>query len=144
MVEHVLANELELSPDDNRLNGPSAAWGIAKGSAEVFIFIHEGQDTDPGHHIQCISPIMKLPEHHTNQLALFLRILQINASDLDGVAFGIKGDTVILVASRSTVDLDPSEFRDLLLQVGYYADIFDDELVNEFGGKRHVDIAKHR
>lgn len=140
MVESVIV-DLGLSPEDNRLNTEGPAWGLAKGSAEVFIFINPGQGDDKGNYIQCISPVLKLPEHQANKLALFLRLLQINAEGLDGVAFGIKGDTVVLTTGRSTVDLDPSEVREMVLQIGYYADLYDDELVNEYGGKRHSDTA---
>ena len=55
------------------------------------------------------------------------------------VMFSLKGETIVLTAARSTVDLDPSEVKDIILQIGYYADVYDDELVNEFGGKRHAD-----
>ncbi len=138
MVESVISG-LGLNPKENRLQTEGPAWGLAKGSAEVFIFINPGNDGEKGNYMQCISPVMKLPERHANQLALFHRLLQINLEGLNGVAFGIKGDTIVLTAARSTVDLDPSEVKDIILQIGYYADVYDDELVNEFGGKRHAD-----
>jgi hypothetical protein len=142
MVDTVLS-DLGLAPKENRLATETPAWGIAKGSAEVFIFINEGADADKGNYIQCVSPVMKLPESTTNQLALFHRILQLNAQELTGAAFGLKADTLVLTTDRSTIDLDPSEVKEMILRIGYYADVYDDELVNEFGGKRHSDLAQH-
>ena len=136
-----MVRSLGLDPKKNRLETPTPGWGLAKGSAEVFIFLNPGDEDDKGNFLQCISPVLKVPEHQTNQLALFHRLLQINLDGLHGVAFAIKSDTVVLTAARSTVDLDPSEVKDIILQIGYYADIYDDELVNEFGGARHADAA---
>jgi len=141
MVESVI-RDLGLAPEQNRLEAEGPAWGLARGSAEVFVFVNPGGEGEPGNHIQCVSPVMKIPQTPTNQLALFQRILQLNATQLTGAAFGLKGDTVVLTSDRSTIDLDPSEARDMILRVGYYADVYDDDLVNEFGGKRHADAGR--
>jgi hypothetical protein len=42
----------------------------------------------------------------------------------------------MLVAERSTVDLDPSEVTEIIGRVEKYADTYDDALVEEFGGTR--------
>jgi len=140
MVERVI-KDLELSPSECRLSTDDPAWGLAKGSAEVFVFINPGEpDQGDEFFIQCISPVMKLPKSEHNRNALLHKLLQLNAEELAGAAFGLKGeDTVVLIADRSTIDLDPSEVKDMVLRVGYYADVYDDQLVNEFGGKRHSD-----
>ncbi|MBW2731049.1 MAG: YbjN domain-containing protein [Deltaproteobacteria bacterium] len=138
MIESVI-RELGLDPEQNRLNTEGPAWGLARGSAEVFIFVNPGNEDERGNHLQCVSPVMKVPETSANQLALFQHILHLNASELTCAAFALKGDTVVLTADRSTLDLDASEVRDLVLNIGYYADLYDDSLVNEFGGKRHTD-----
>ena len=143
MIETVLT-ELGLAPKDNRLATKGYAWGIAKGSAEVFIFVNPGSGDDPGNHLRCVSPVMVFPEAPTNQLALFRRLLELNAEELSGAAFGLKGDTLVITTERSTVDLDASEVQAMILLVGYYADHYDDLLVTEFGGKRHADTAQHR
>ena len=140
MVEEVI-REIKLDPDDNRLKTEDGtpAWGLMRGSAEVFIFVHRGGPADPDSHIQIVSPVMSLPESPEVETALYRRLLTHNAEDLSGAAFGIKGTAVVLTADRSTVDLDPSEVKDLILRIGYYADTYDDALVNEFGGRRHSD-----
>ena len=82
---------------------------------------------------------MKLPDSPENQAALFRRLLVINAQEMTSVAFGLRNETIVLTTDRTTVDLDPSEVRDMILRLGYFADVYDDELVNEFGGRRHSD-----
>ena len=58
MVERVI-RELGLDPDENRLETqqPGHAWGIMKGSAEVFIFILPSEDSGEPHSIQ--KPILE-------------------------------------------------------------------------------------
>ena len=136
MVEGVIS-ELGLDPDDNRLPADEPAWGLRRGSAEVFISI--GPDAGDGdHYIAVVSPLMRLPASEANQTALFRRLLTLNAGDLFGAAFGLRNDTVVLAARRSTTDLDPSEVKTMILAVGYYADLYDDALVGEFGGLLHT------
>jgi hypothetical protein len=83
---------------------------------------------------------MKVPRAQDQQLRLFSRLLTANARELTGAAFGLKGDTVVLTTDRSTTDLDPSEVKEMILRVGYYADAYDDALVSEYGGARHSDL----
>lgn len=137
MVEEVIL-ELKLNPEENRLHleGDQQGWGLMKGSAEVFIFIIPGLVDDKYHSFQVVSPLMKLPNSPSNQAALFRKLLELNAEALSGVAFGVKGDTVVIVADRSTQDLNRSEVREMILRVGYFADLHDDELVSQFGGRR--------
>ncbi|MCC6746485.1 MAG: YbjN domain-containing protein [Deltaproteobacteria bacterium] len=139
MVEAVIS-ELGLSPEGNRLQTETGepAWGLMRGSAEVFIFLHQGPSGDEGNHLRVVSPVLTLPADTAAQLRLLRRLLQLNATELSGVAFGLKGETVVLTADRTTVDLDPSEVKDIVLRIGYYADHYDDALVTEFGGQRHA------
>jgi hypothetical protein len=140
MVESVIA-ELSLSPQENRLEveGGAPAWGLLKGSAQVFIFINPGGAEDEGNHLQVVSPVVHLPEDPTMQLRLFRHVLKLNAQTLAGVAFGLKDDTIVLAIDRSTVDLDPSEVKEMVLKVGYYADLYDDTLAAEYQTTRHTD-----
>jgi hypothetical protein len=140
MVEGLI-RELGLEPDANRLQTQEAghAWGLMKGSAEVFIFIISSDESEEPHSIQVVSPVLHIPQSQPNQLALFRRMLELNAELLSGAAFGIKGDTAVIISDRSTKDLNASEVRDMILRVGHFADMYDDELVVQFGGKRHSD-----
>ncbi len=140
MIEEVIV-ELGLNCSECRLLMEGLpAWGLARGSAEVFIFINENPESGEHHyHVRCISPVMKLPRTTNNRMSLLFHLLELNASELTAPAFGVKGDTVVLSDDHDVQDMDPSEVRNMVLRVGYYADVFDDVLVNEFGGRRHSD-----
>ena len=66
--------------------------------------------------------------------ALFRRLLALNALEIHGAAFAVRDPYVLLVAERTTRDLDRSEVYDLIHRVQEYADAWDDALVSEFGG----------
>jgi hypothetical protein len=142
MVEKVIS-DLGLDPEENRLQteDESVAWGLMRGSAQVFIFVKPA-DEDEGESfetLQIVAPVMKVPESGGNVTALYQRLLELNAQELTGVAFGLKGDTVVITTDRSTEDLDRSEVKEMILRVGYFADLYDDALVNQFGGNRFSD-----
>jgi hypothetical protein len=67
------------------------------------------------------------------------RLLTLNAADLTGAAFGLRGDEVVLTTDRSTVGLDAVEVEEMIRRVSEYADHYDDALTQEFGGIRHAD-----
>lgn len=140
MVEKVIT-ELNLSPEENRLdtNDGSLAWGLMRGSAQVFVFIKPGMDRDAFNSIQVVAPVMRIPPVKTTQAALFQHLLELNIQEITGAAFGIKNDTVVILVDRTTQDLDRSEVMDMILRVGYFADLYDDALVSKFGGKRYAD-----
>jgi len=142
MVETVIL-ELGIPVDDTRIgesseHAPSqehSGWVIMKGSAEVYVFLYRGENDN---FIHVYSPVMTLPER--NLLQLFRRLLDLNGVGQMGVAFGLKGDNVVLSIYRSTTDLDKSEVREMIINVGEHADYYDDILVNEFGGRRYCDV----
>lgn len=140
MVEEVIT-ELGLSPQENRLQTESGnpAWGLMKGSAQVFVFINPSTGDEELNSIQVVAPVIIMPEAPGSQAALFRHLLELNAREITGASFGLKGDTVVITVDRSTLDLDRSEVKDMVLRVGYYADVYDDALVSQFGGRRHAD-----
>jgi hypothetical protein len=140
MVEEVIS-ELGLSASENRLQSETGnpAWGLLKGSAQVFVFVNPGSAQDEYNSLQVVAPVMQLPEAPNAVAALMRHLLELNARELAGAAFGLKGSTVVLTVDRSTQDLDRSEVKEMIVRVGYYADTFDDALVSQFGGRRHSD-----
>jgi hypothetical protein len=139
MVEEVIS-DLGLAAVENRLQTDSGnpAWGLMKGSAQVFVFVNPGGGDSEFNSIQVVSPVMTVPEGPT-LLALLRHVLDLNARELAGAAFGLKGDTLVLTVDRTTQDLNRSEVKEMILRVGYYADTYDDDLVSQFGGRRHSD-----
>jgi len=140
MVEKVIS-ELNLAPEENRLqtDDGSFAWGLMRGSAQVFIFLKPGEDKDTFATIQVVAPVLKLPESTTQQTTLYRHLLELNAREIKSAAFGLKEDTIVITTDRSTEDLDRSEVKDMILRVGFFADLYDDTLVTQFGGRRFSD-----
>lgn len=133
MVEAVLA-AMSIEPSGARIpsdTGP--AWGLTRGSAEVFVFLTSADDDN---YIQVVAPVMR-PRDDSGKL--FNHLLQLNANDLTGAAFGIRNGDVVLTTDRSTTGLDRTEVEEMIRRVGEYADHFDDALVTEFGGVRCCD-----
>ena len=140
VVEGVLKS-LGISPDDNVSGGVEGGcgWHVARGSADVLISLIPPQGGAAGR-LRVVSPIVRLDGELP--LGLTTRLLSLNGTDLPGVAFGIvSGNLVVLVAERSVTALDRSEVEEILHHIGFYADKYDDLLVNEFGGVRVCDIA---
>jgi hypothetical protein len=135
MVEAVLHGR-GLNPATSRIasdDGP--AWGLQHGSAEVYIFLSAG---DKGQNfIQVVSPVM-MPSSATFH-DLSRRLLELNANELTGAAFGLRDDEVVLTADRSTTGLDRVELEEMISRVAGYADYYDDILTVEYGGTRHAD-----
>jgi hypothetical protein len=131
LVEAALA-ELGYSAPQARIKDPPAlhAWQIPKGSSITKVtLIHRTEFT----HLRVCSILVTL-DRVMDRLALFAHLLTLNAR-LCGVAFAIIGDHVLLLAERSTLDLDRSEVLELIRRVTTYADEHDDILVSRFGGR---------
>ena len=138
VVEAVLSG-LGLDPNQSRLatTDGSTAFTLLRGSAEVLVFLNPAKNNGPNF-IRIISPIWRLPTE--NQPAVLRKLLEMNARDLFGTAFGLMGDDAVLVSERSTKDMDRSEVEEVLQNIGAAADYFDDWLVQQFGGTRLSDL----
>jgi hypothetical protein len=134
MVENVIKT-LGHDPDESRIetHDNQPAWRVQKGSAFVTVVIHsDGKGDENQLHLS--ATVVRL-DAKVDRPRLFQRLLELNASAVKGAAFGLQGDDVVLVAERSTLDLDLSEVADLVKKIEEYADHYDDALVAEFGGK---------
>jgi hypothetical protein len=135
MVESVLHGR-GLNPESCRIeNEDGPAWGLQQGSAEIYIFLSSGDDGE--NYIQVVAPVMVPAADTVGQL--MQRVLELNAEELTGAAFGLRGTEIVLTADRSTTGLDPVELEEMLKRVGSYADYYDDILTVEYGGTRHAD-----
>ena len=132
MIEDVLI-ELGYFLNDCRDEPTEAglrSWSISKGSAHIRIRIVE-RDDDVYLHV--VSVVMTITPS-VDELRLFRELLHMNQREIQSAAFALDGDRVLLLAERSTLDLDRSEVLDLVQRVRIYADDYDDLLVNRFGG----------
>lgn len=114
------------------------AYALRRGSARILVAVHSpGPELREGR-IRVIAPVIGLPEGDAvNDLYRFL--LEANARDLVGAAFGINKDEVVVVAERAVRDLDASEVDAMIRNVGRVADRYDDELAETFGARRSSD-----
>lgn len=138
-VEAVL-KELGINAVENEVDAVEGglAWLVAKGSADVMVSLVPGGATTAGR-IRVVSPIVKMDDGISHEAAI--RLLELNGTQLPGVAFGlIEGNMVVLVSERTVLDLSRLEVQEMLGLVGYYADKYDDLLVQEFGGTRVFDL----
>jgi len=114
------------------------AWQISRGSADVMIALNPPAQEGGAGRLRVVSPIVRFDGEPPREL--MVRLLELNGVKLPGIAFGIIGGTVVLVAERSAADLDRSEVQEILSSIGFYADKYDDMLVEEFGGTRVCDL----
>ena len=138
LVESVI-KDLDIDPEECSLEGAGegAAWRVARGSAHVMIAINPAGEGKAAR-LRIISPLIQMDEN--TSMALFRRLLELNGTELPGIFFGVIGDKVVLLAERSVAGLDRAEVAELLSSIGFYADKYDDDLVEQFGGTRVWDL----
>lgn len=126
LVEAVLG---ELGHDAAASRDATNAWQVRTGSALTRIALVDRTEFT---HLR-VSSIVMTVDGKVDRAALHAHLLELNAG-LCGAAFATEGHHVLLVAERSTLDLDRSEVRELIKRVTTYADDHDDALVAKFGG----------
>jgi hypothetical protein len=138
MVESVLA-ERGVDPAVSRIESAAGpAWGMTQGSAELYIFLTAAASGE--NFIQVVSPVMRPSGEAMSGGRFMKRLLELNANELTGAAFGLRDDEVVLTSDRSTSGLDRVEVEEMIRRVSEYADKYDDALTLEFGGVRHADL----
>ncbi|HEY1554894.1 MAG TPA: YbjN domain-containing protein [Kofleriaceae bacterium] len=124
LIDEVL---VELGYEGGRVDASS--WRIRKGSATVSIALVSHPEFT---HLRLSAVVMTM-DAKVARGALFAHLLELNAT-MCGNAFALDGDHIVLVAERSTLDLDRSELLELVGRVTSNADQYDDLLVAAFGG----------
>src|SRR5579863_9296642 len=102
LIEEVL---VELGHPDSRVD--ESSWLIRKGSATVSIALVAHPEFT---HLR-LSAVVLTMDGKVARGALFAHLLELNAT-MCGNAFALEGDRIVLVAERSTLDLDRSELLD--------------------------------
>ena len=133
LIEDVLV-ELGHVVDKSRVDYAECerAWRISKGSATIEIAL---LTRDGAGWLQVSASVMT-PGPKTEMAGLWRKALLLNAERPAIASFALRGDTVVLIGQRPTLDLDRSEVLALIETVSTDADVYDDELVREFGGRR--------
>jgi hypothetical protein len=139
LVEQTI-QALGVDPGETRLEEVAKGgrrYRLRRGSATLEVSVHPGVEGAESGTLRVVAPVVRLPSEGVP--ALLMRLLEMNANDLAGVAFGVASDQVVLVAERSVRDLDASEVDTMLRTVGREADRHDDLLAQEFGTTRASD-----
>jgi hypothetical protein len=128
---------LGLDPGQARLpgDGPGARFSLRRGSAQVFVLVVAPSGTEAAGTLRVVAPVIELPAAE-KRLALFERLLRLNAAEARGCAFALSDDAVVVVCERSVRDLDASEVDSAIRTVGAVADHLDDALAREFDATR--------
>src|SRR5258706_7352167 len=104
MIESVLTDR-GVDAERSRIQSEEGpAWGMTQGSAEVYIFLTAGSAGE--NFIQIVSPVMRPTAEALGGPGFLRRLLELNATELTGAAFGLRGDEVVLSTDRSTSGLD--------------------------------------
>lgn len=136
LIEGAIAG-LGVDPETVRAEPPPGnlrAWSLRRGSAGVAAFIRAPREGEEAPWLRIAAPIVKVDP--ANELALYKKLLELNAQGLGAVEFGALDGRVMVVAERRTVDLEADEVAWLIQRVGVVADHYDDTLVARFGGTR--------
>ena len=111
------------------------AWTLKRGSAAVLIaLVKRGESAA----LRVVSPTAVFDPAKKD--VLFAHLLDLNADGMQGCAFGVVADKVVVVTERAVDDLDIKEVERTIRHVAAVSDTFDDRLVREFGGKRASDV----
>lgn len=139
LVEQVIAR-LGLDASTMRMPAPSEgrAWSLMRGSAAVAIFLRPPRQREDSPQLRVVSPIVRIETNEPEKL--FRTLLELNATGLGGVAFGVHHERVVVVTERRTRDLDADEIGYIIQRVGAAGDHYDDQLIAQFGGTRVSDL----
>jgi len=102
-------------------------WRFRYGTAQVY-----GQMTGvtPDDTFTVWSAILKLPVQ--NPLELYQQLLELNWATTMEARFAILDQEVVVVGTRSVMELDPSEIARMITIVASLADLYDEELQAKF------------
>ncbi len=139
MVEAMIRKQ-GIDPESVRMAPPGQgrAWSLMRGSAAVAIFLRPPRDGEDAPRLRVVSPIIKVDDAVRPEL--YKTLLELNASGLGGMAFGVHQDRVVVVAERRARDLELAEVAHLIERVGVVADHYDDQLIARYGGVRVSDL----
>lgn len=135
-IEGVIA-KLGVNPKQAEIAHENAikAYALRRGSAHVLIWLRG--DAEEKGHLHVFAPCAKLVDSPPSEVYRFL--LEANLHATQGAAFALYQNQIVVVAQRSTEDLDPSEIEAMVRTVGRLADKYDDLLAERFGLKRASD-----
>ncbi|PZO11732.1 MAG: YbjN domain-containing protein [Leptolyngbya foveolarum] len=137
-VEEITANHVEvietvissLEQDGSAMVNHSEEgylWKFKYGTVEVYVQLTGNTDDDT---LTTWSPVHKLPVQ--NEPEMMRRLLELNCGSTFEACFGLLDDSVVVFASRTLKDINPSEISRLMTIVASIADENDEELLKDY------------
>ena len=102
-------------------------WKFKYGTVDVFVQLTGETDDDT---LTTWSPVHKLPVQ--NEAQMMRRLLELNCGSTFEASFGLLDDSVVVFASRTLKDINPSEISRLMTIVASIADENDEELLKDY------------
>jgi hypothetical protein len=114
----------------------SNSWLFSRGSAsiEVFMSSYETAVQTVRTFVRCFAPVFPIPADADKRARLYNETMQNNTTFM-GVKLAIMPEKGFLyaVAERDIDGMDFTEFKTLISDLGYWADLMDNMLVERFG-----------
>ena len=130
-----LCAEIGCTPE-SIYNKETNAWYFTRGSAsiEVFLSSYETAMKTVRTFVRCFAPVCSIPANDPKKIQLFQESLQNNAGFM-GVKLGILPEKGFMyaIAERDIEGMDFTEFKTLINDLGYWADLIDNLLHERFG-----------
>ena len=102
-------------------------WKFKYGTVDVFVQLTGETDDDT---LTTWSPVHKLPVQ--NEAQMMRRLLELNCGSTFEASFGLLDNSVVVFASRTLKDINPSEISRLMTIVASIADENDEELLKDY------------
>lgn len=106
-------------------------WNLTQGSANVWIDLWHIELQGRAYY-QVMSPVMQLPARGLEE---FLQELLSLNDKLFGVAFSLYQGMIWLKTIREARGMDVDEAMNILTRIATYADMYDDYLIDKYGGR---------
>lgn len=102
-------------------------WKFQYGSVDVFVQLSGETEDDM---FTTWSPVHKLPVQ--NEADLMRKLLEMNCGNTFEACFGLLDQSIVVFATRTMKDINPSEISRLMTIVASIADENDDELLKAY------------
>ena len=130
IIEEAIAS-LGYDIEKARVEGQPYHWVFKEGSATISVELFE-LETDKRPFFIVYSYIMTLPP---NNVVEFLAELLILNSAMVVASFMLEGNKIYLKADRDLKGADVDEIKYIIEKVAFYADKWDDYLINKYSDK---------
>ncbi|MEO1791070.1 MAG: YbjN domain-containing protein [Cyanobacteria bacterium J06629_19] len=102
-------------------------WKFRYGSVDVYVQLSGETEDDM---FTTWSPVHKLPVQ--NESELMRKLLEMNCGNTFEACFGLIDQSIVVFATRTLMDINPSEISRLITIVASIADENDDELLKNY------------